>query len=61
MTLPDKWEFMLRLQGDQDEQLRWLAAHVGRLHEQVDQLRQKVATMRAMITRAKKKKRKKGE
>lgn len=49
-----KWQIMLRLQGDAAEQLKWFAAHLGRLYERIDRLEKKVAALKGAATRAKK-------
>lgn len=49
-----KWQSMLELQGDGPQQLKWFAAHLGRLYERIDKLEKRVAAMKGAATRAKK-------
>lgn len=49
-----KWKTMLALQGDEHQQLKWFAAHLGRLYDRIDRLEKRVAAMRGAATRAKK-------
>lgn len=50
-----KWQSMFRLQGNEHSQLKWFAAHLGRLYERIDRLEKRVAAMKGAATRARKK------
>ncbi len=57
--MKDKHVGMMLLQGGKDEQMAWLAAHIGRLYSKIEKLKTEVAGLKASRTKARKARRKK--
>jgi hypothetical protein len=49
-----KYVTMMRLQGNNDDQMMWLASSIGRLYETTDRQSQQIAALKARITKLRK-------